>query len=160
MTPAEWLDVCALISDLWPHRPMPPDSAKVWYPLLADLPGDDIAAAVRRIALEPDNAWPPSLGQLRAATQPRPRPWEDAVAELRATIAQVGSYAPAPSFDDPALAATVRAYGWKAVCRCDLADPAVRAQLRDCYRRAQDLAGDSARHQLAARPARHLEVVP
>lgn len=150
MTPAEWARCLSLMAALWPAKPVEQPTAEAWYPLLADLPGEAVTDAIRRVALEPGNEWPPTVGQIRAHALPPARPWEDALAELRDTVARVGSYSPAPELGDAALGAVVRAYGWRAVCSLDLAQPAVRAQVRDCYLRAQQHGAEVERAQLAA----------
>lgn len=165
MTQAEWLDCCALISALWPHRPLDPAAAQAWYPMLADLPGPRVESAVRAIALEADSTWPPSLGQLRVAAEPADRPWEGAFADLRRLVARHGSYAPRPDPDevaDEALSAVIDAYGWRASCMLEPADPTVRAQWRDAYRAAQRRVReqhrrDVATHAVGAGTTRQLE---
>lgn len=153
MSPAEWLDCCALISQLWPHKPLDPDAAEAWYPLLADLDAAVVHAAVRAVALDPANTWPPSLGQLRAAAEPPPRDWEDALGQLPRLMARRGAHDPRPPDDeiaDPALSAVIDAYGWQAVCALEVANPTVRAQFRDAYRAAQARQREQARRHVAA----------
>lgn len=141
------------MSSLWPSKPMPPDAAEAWYPLLEDLPGDEVAVAIRAVALDAGNVWPPSVGQLRAACEPPDRPWEQALAELRRLVARHGSYGPTPDLgelDDRALVDLVEAYGWQQVCRLQLSDPAARAQFRDSYRDAQRRERERGRREVAA----------
>lgn len=160
MNHADWLDCCAQISALWPHRPMPPEAAESWYPILADLDGHAVMQAIVAISAGPDATWPPSHpGQIRAAAEPPPRAWEDAMAELRRMVSRHGIYAPeVPATDDPALADVIGSYGWRESCNLDRADPTVRAQWRDAYRAAQATQRDRARRDLAiaATPNRQL----
>lgn len=154
MTQGEWLRVCATISRLWPHKPMPPEAAEAWFPLLADLDGSAVMAAVNTYALSPDATWPPSLGELRADAEPPDRPWEDALGELRSLISRHGSYATLggksrPRAEDPALDAVIEAYGWQQVCALDDTNPTTRAQFRDAYRGQQKAQRDAGRRVLA-----------
>lgn len=150
MTPSEWAKCCALITKLWPHRPMPPESVEAWYLLLADLDGAQVAAAIQACALRPGADWPPSVGALRDAAMPPRRDWEDAIAELRATVRAVGAHASPPAFSDPALARVVAVYGWERCCWQNTADPVVRAQFREAYRAAQEARLDGERRGITA----------
>lgn len=134
MKVSEWLECVALMTQLWPNKPMPPDAAEAWYPLLGDLPGAQVHAAIRTVALDAGNVWPPSLGQLRAACEPPPRPWEDALAEIGRVA---NAYGPRWDSDDEALNCVIDAYGWRAICSLATHDPTVRAQFRDAYRGQQ-----------------------
>lgn len=152
MTHSEWLRVCQRMTVLWPHRPMPPEAAEAWYPLLADLSGEAVMTAVNVYATREDATWPPSLGQLRAAAEPPERPWEDALADLRPLMARRGSHHPRPPSSevaDPALDAVIDAYGWPALCNLELGNPTVRAQFRDAYKAQQRAQRDAGRRVLA-----------
>lgn len=153
MTHSEWLRICQRMTMLWPHRPMPPEAAEAWYPLLADLPGAAIMAAVNTYALGPDATWPPSLGQLRAAAEPPDRPWEDALADLRPLMARRGSHSPRPpssEVEDPALDAVIDVYGWAGICAMEHGNPTARAQFRDAYRAQQKAQREAGRRVHAA----------
>lgn len=152
MTIDEWLECCALIGELWPHKPMPPSSAETWYELLADLDGRTVATAIRTYATGPDATWPPSLGQIRQAAQPPRRPWSDALADMSATICRVGAYQRPPDFGDAAIDAYIAsAGGWQTLCATfNSNDPTVRAQFRDAYTAAQNYQADHDRRELAA----------
>lgn len=138
----EWVDIAALWADLWPHDALEPGAVKAWYPLLADLPGDEVAAALRAWAMS-DKGWPPkSAGQLRAACEPPARAWEDAMADLVRLVGRFGIYATLggverPHAEDLALDLVIDAYGWEGVCNMDPSNPTVRAQFRDAYQAAQ-----------------------
>lgn len=146
----EWLDIAALWAGLWPNQPLPPESIEPWYALLADLPGVEVEAALRAFALG-DRGWPPrSAGELRAAAEPPPRPWEDALADLRALVGRHGSYATLngaerPHADDAALDAVIGSYGWQTVCSLEVGNATVRAQFRDAYQAAQTRLRDEGR---------------
>lgn len=144
MNAAEWLDVAAQMCDLWPHQPLPPDTAKLWFPHLADLPADRVRFAVNRLATE--QKFRPSLAELRETAEPqRRRDYADAFAELAAAVRNVGMYQLRPTFADAALDAVVVNRGWVALCRVDLNASTVRAQLRDEYHAAQSaLSGERA----------------
>lgn len=149
MTHAEWLQVCADISRLWPHAPMPPEAAEAWFPLLADLDGTDVARAVREYAMAGDHRFPPSVGAIREHAEPPDRDWHEALADLRQLAARHGAHQPKPDIDDPALDAVVDSYGWRGACALDISDPAARAQFRDAYRFAQTRVAREQRHQRA-----------
>lgn len=152
MTPAEWARCCGTMTRLWPHRPMPPEAATEWYPLLADLDGHAVLTAIQAVALEPGNVYPPSLGQLRGACEPPPRPWEDAWHEALELVARHGFYAPEiPATSDAALADVLAAYGWRETCTLDRHDTTTRAQWRDAYRSAQARQAALARRGVAGR---------
>lgn len=150
MTHSEWLSICGEMCRLWPRQPIPPETAESWYPLLANLDGRDVADAVRAIALDPDNRFPPTVGQLRdAADSSRTRHWEDALAELARLARQVGAYKPKPTIADPALEAVIDAWGWQGVCRMNAADSTARAQFRDTYNAAAERVAEHQRRQIA-----------
>lgn len=130
------MEIAGEIVDLWPHADLPPKSAAAWYPHLADLPADDVRAAVAALAAEP-RRFAPTVGELRAVADPPPD-WEEALAVLDRLTSLHGWYDPQPRIDDPALARWVNAYGWRRLCEADLGDPTFRAQFRDSYRRAVD----------------------
>lgn len=156
MTHDEWMTCCAALCELWPQRPMPPESAEAWYPLLADLDGQTVLAAIQAVALDPANTWPPSLGELRAAAEPMPRSWEDALGSLRRLMARRGVYDPPPEPDelgDDALADVIDSYGWAAICSLNPRDTTDRAQFRDAYRAAQTRQREQTRRGIAARTA-------
>ena len=147
MNESQWIDVLALWADLWPTRPLPPESAPVWYAGLRDLPADDVAAALVAIWNDPDgNGWPPlSAGQVRSRLDPG-RTWEDALGQVAQAIRSVGRYQPCPDFDDPAITSWVTSMGgWRQVCdTVDVSDPTVRAQFRDAYTAATRRVRDTA----------------
>lgn len=150
MTPSEWAENVAHMAALWPHHSFDPATAEAWFPLLAALDAGQVRAAIDAIALEPDNRFPPTVGQLRAAAEgSRTRHWEDALAELARLARQVGAYKPKPDIPDPALEAVVEAWGWQGVCRMNAADPTTRAQFRDTYQAAAERVADEQRRQIA-----------
>lgn len=150
MTHTEWLAVCATISRLWPHAPMPPEAADAWYPLLADLDGDQVAAAVQRFAVDGDQRFPPSVGAIRELAEPAGRDWHEALGDLRKLAARHGAYDGKPPIDDPALDAVADSYGWQGLCSIDVTDPAARAQFRDAYQAAQHTQRRRRREQAVA----------
>lgn len=154
MTHSEWLAVCADLARLWPHAPLPPEAAEAWYPLLAALDGQAVAAAVRDYAMAADHRFPPSVGAIREHAQPPARDWHEALADLRRLAARHGAHGPQPDIADPALAAVADSYGWRGLCSIDVTDPAARAQFRDCYRDAQQRVSRDERHALAAGAAK------
>lgn len=154
MTHSEWLAVCATISQLWPHAPLAPEAAEAWYPLLADLDGDQVALAVQRFALAGDQRWPPSVGAIREHAEPPGRDWHEALAHLRTLAARFGSAAGKPPIDDPALDAVADSYGWRGLCSMDVTDPAARAQFRGAYRDAQAAMRRQRREHVVALAAR------
>lgn len=142
MNASEWARAAALIAELWPHRPLPPESLQAWFDLLADLDGHAVAAAIRQHALESE--WPPSLAEIRRRCQPPARPWEDALAAMKR--GDTGA-------DDPALAEVVGFYGgWTVIGQWPLVrweDPVFRAQFRDTYTAAQQRIASGQQRALA-----------
>lgn len=137
MTPSEWADNVSHMAALWPNQAFDSATFEAWYPLLSSLDADRVRNAIDAIALEPDNRFPPSVGQLRAVAEgSRTRHWEEALAELQRLARQVGAYKPKPTISDPALEAVVDAWGWQRVCAASGSDPTVRAQFRDAYQTA------------------------
>lgn len=159
MTPREWTRCCALLTRLWPQRPMEPGPAEAFYPLLADLDVTTVAAAIQTYALGTDATWPPTVGQIRAAARPPRRAWDEALGELRATVRAVGAYSPPPTFDDPALQRVVNAYGWERCCWQNSDDPTVRAQFRDAYHAAQDNHLEHERREIAGGATNQLQTL-
>lgn len=139
MTQSEWMRVCAEISRLWPHKPMPTGAAESWFPYLAGIDAVTVRAAVGAHATS--SSWPPSLAELLTATQPPARGWEDALGGLRRLVSNCGGiYGAPPTVDDhgdPALQEVIDAYGWRAICNLEAGDSTVRAQFRDAYKAAQ-----------------------
>lgn len=150
MNHSEWLSVCGEMSRLWPRQPMPPEACEAWYPLLADLDGQAVREAVKAIALEPGNQFPPSLGDLRAAAEPcKLATWEQALAEIRALVHKVGAYRGPPEVDDPVLAELIEVYGWQSLCAMNLADSTARAQFRDTHRSVVERIADKHRRRIS-----------
>lgn len=67
MKQSTWLELVAWMCELWPHNPLEPNTAKTWWPFVADLDGQQLHEAIRMLALEPDRRFAPSVGELRAA---------------------------------------------------------------------------------------------
>lgn len=133
MTPNGWRQVVEVWRQIWPHRPLPPESVKAWFLLLRDLDDDVVQRGI--LALANDGAWPPSSpGELRAACTPSPD-WETAITRLVDAVRRHGRYAGRPDLEDPALDAYVDSMGgWTALCdRWDPTNNSTRAQFRDTY---------------------------
>lgn len=121
----EIIETMALISTYWPHWRMPSDrdeaSAMVdaWGRLLGDIEAAAVVAAVEAYAVS-GAEFAPGPGVLRRRaielSSPTRLPDGDAAwSEVLEQIARVG-YVGTPSFSHPAVEATVRAFGWKALC--------------------------------------------
>ena len=155
MTGPEWLRVCALWANLWPNRPLPPEAAAAWFPLLEDLDGATVRDALYAWAADPDRSWPPqSPGELRSVLLPV-EDWTGALADLADAIHRHGYYGGMPADLDPAVRTYVRSVGgWRTLCSSwDATNPATRAQFRDHYLAARK--ADRQRHtlELASRAA-------
>lgn len=64
-TPSEWLEIAAVIRDRWPHSPLPDSSLEQWGVDVADLPAEQVAAAVEVLYRE-GREFAPNGGQIRA----------------------------------------------------------------------------------------------
>ncbi len=153
MRQSDWLEIAAWMADLWPHAPLPPQTAAAWWPLLADLEADDLRAAVARLAVEPDRRFAPAVGELRQAARPPARPWGEALGELVHAAGAVGRYQPPPEFVDAALNQLVDDLGWQAICSADATDTTWRAQFRGQYKDAERYILQQEQEQVAL--ARH-----
>jgi len=152
MTPDEWLELAALMAELWSHAPPEPAVVQAYGQQLHDLPADAVRAAL--YAARADHAFLPTATAVRELVHGPPRPWEDALAELGRAINQVGAYGAPPAFADPALAQVVADRGWRDLCLAVYTDATWRAQFRDAYTAAQRLHVMTGQRQAAglARP--------
>ena len=142
MTESDWIEIAALVADLWDDARMTPERAAAWYPVLADLDGDVVRASIYALAAS-NTPWPPRApGEIRAAAGDLTEVgWEAALADLYEALRRNGRAGGIPEGLDERLVAYVRSCGgWTALCnRKDgwTADPAVRAQFRDYWRDAR-----------------------
>lgn len=141
----ECRNVMAAATVLWPHSPIYPAgqaslSVDVWHRILGDLDPEIVDAALVSLSSEGrDHA--PAVGVIRKrALELRgalgaPGGVPSAVAawdEVRTQIGRVGRYG-APTWSHPAIAATVRSFGWRHLCDSTNLDV-----LQAAFRRAYD----------------------
>lgn len=88
-----------------------------WMMMLEDLPGAEVAAALKRHIAT--SKWLPSVAELRElvaeAKYGDRRPGGDAWGDVLRAIATVGAYR-SPAFADPVVARCVHALGWRELC--------------------------------------------
>lgn len=147
----------AYAHETWTNYPLPPrgsDDEKVralaWRDHLGDLPGDLVRRALNRPALARRDFFPP-LGLIRTevlrlmgAAAPDV---DEAWAEVQRAVRGQGRYADAVDTSHPAVAQTIQAVGWVALCESDPGDAALFRRFRDFYALAVD------RCEVAAHPA-------
>lgn len=73
MTQSEWLEVAALVGELWPRQEWPPDSVASSYPLVEPLSARSAIQAVRGLAEEGREFAPPP-GMVLAYAKPLDQP--------------------------------------------------------------------------------------
>lgn len=66
MTGDEWTNLAQTIARVWPSGKMDEDTAAVWFPMLDDLEGGHVAAAL--IELGRTSKFQPTVSELRAET--------------------------------------------------------------------------------------------
>lgn len=158
MRQSDWLELAALIHEMWPASKLPAETISAWWPLVAELDTDAVRAAIHELALQPDRRHAPPVGELRAAVEAHePRPWEDALAEIVAAARH--ATVDTPQLDDPVADTWARRFGWQrlaAMRETDLASPAFRAQFRDAYLAGAARAARGHRRQLASAVAGQL----
>ena len=112
-----------------------PGTLEVYATLLADIPGDELLAAVKYCILNhPD--FLPSVATIREAVR-KMHPSHtvsgaDAWGVVLRAIRDIG-YMRQPHFEDPAIARAVEAFGWRNICMSDEQDFAIRAQFIKAY---------------------------
>ena len=117
---------------------------EVWIEHLSDLDDTLLKMAVKNHIER--SQWLPSIAEIRASAvslmrqaSPADQDWNDAYAELRKQIRQVGwagnlDYQPKPEWTNPALAETVKTMGgWAAVCNNEDPEGVFKAHFRDVY---------------------------
>jgi hypothetical protein len=129
MRPSEWLEIVAVIRDRWPHSDLPEGTIEQWGRDVADLPAEQVAAAVE--ALYRDGVkFAPNAAQIRtrvvelALSIPE---WSYVLARLRHLLSKseqrwidgeaVDERAGALADEAPLIREFVRSAGWDQVSR-------------------------------------------
>lgn len=92
MKHAEWLDIAALMTDLWPFHPLPRNAVATFFAELEDLDAVSVQAAVRAINRD-GKEFPPNAGQIRAKASDLGRPaatFEHVWAEIHRAVRSFG----------------------------------------------------------------------
>lgn len=148
---SDWASICGLISRLWPHDKVAPETGEAWYPLVADLDRDDVTVAVRKLRLDPDMRFAPTPGHIRDACNPAMGSWADAIPEIVRRLQKSQTTDDHGNWD--AVALYIRTLGplrrGDAGPVFDPANPTVRAQLRDWWRDHHRQQVDQTRHAVA-----------
>ena len=112
-----------------------PGTIEVYATMLADIPADELLAAVKyAINTHPD--FMPTIATLRQAHQKMHSgttvSGADAWGVVRAAMRAHG-HLDKPAFADPAIARAVDAFGWSNLCMMDTQDFATRSQFMKAY---------------------------
>lgn len=136
-SPEILLKVATILVDAYVNTPVSAGTIKIYMAALADIPDDDLLAAVAdHVAHEPKF---PEICELRrlALAGRYPDPW-DAWGEVKRGI-NVFHRDGNPEFSHPLIARAVDALGWRTMCDSPIDDEAItRAHFTRAYRSLVD----------------------
>ena len=150
-TEREVWDVLDVLISAYPNakliegREGAPGTIDVYATMLADLPALELLAAVKYcINTRPD--WFPTVANIREAAKKLHKCGEtvsgaDAWGIVIRAIREVGVYR-RPQFEDPAIARSVDALGWRNICMSDEQDFTIRAHFIKAYEAYSDRCRD------------------
>lgn len=143
MKRSEAAKLIGILMASYPHAkiPQPEATASAYEEFLLDLDAAAATRAVKRLIAE--SKFFPSIAEIRdrvASSAINARPAELAWGDVLHAVGRVGIYR-TPEFDDPCTAIAVSSLGWRQICNADESEHGVmRAQFREAYKRAQELA--------------------
>lgn len=165
MTRSEWFRQVAILQARWPHKPIPEQTAEIWFHDLADIPVEQVEAAILALYRE-GREWPPNGAQVRAkvAELGQDRRDHGAAYELVLRAARTKGFAAGLDWlreQDRLVALAAERFPWREFCLEPLEDGTRRAQFRDIYKlAAAEDARDAAYAGLPAAGLRGLERRP
>lgn len=135
MTESETMALVALLFQAYAGAPgATEERADIYRQLLSDLDAETAVLAVQ--GLIRTSKWLPTIAEIRAAATARDlgpqRSAAEAWGDVTHAIRYVGAYG-APIFQDPAVAAAVRALGWESLCIGDSSAMSDRARFCEIY---------------------------
>jgi hypothetical protein len=142
MNRPEWIEVVKRYRANWPHAQIPDASIAKWYDDLAELPAEQVTAAVEAIYRE-GAEFPPNGAQVLAKVSEVERSDPDHGEAWRLAMEAVrrfGSYEPTAALEwlgerSAAVRVAVERIGYRELCHFNLADEATwRAQFREVYK--------------------------
>lgn len=145
MTPEQWLACAKVLETFYPHNFKMTDEVKMdlWYQMLADLPGENVLAAIKHM-VQTQPAFP-SVADVRKHADPNAcaptEAWRKACDWVcRASQGNIyagGKVYPPPEMDDPAIMGAIEAIGFQAIrMRTYDDEPAMRAHFFRAYEEA------------------------
>ncbi len=160
MTKAEATKIVVHLVGIWTQTPVSEVTQQLYAQHLADLDFESTVLAIDRLAKTAK--WLPAIAEIREmvvnVTHGPKRLGSEAYGDVLAEIRRVGAYG-VPRFEDPAVAESVRAMGWRALCLGEN-EASDRARFVDLYEGLQDRARADVAAGRALPPARGLRALP
>lgn len=160
MTKTEAAKVVAHLLALWTQTAVGVETKRLYEQHLVDLEFEATVVAIDRLAKTAK--WLPSVAEIRETvvdvTHGPKRLGGEAYGDVIAEIRRVGAYG-VPRFEDPAVAESVAAMGWRALCLGEN-EASDRARFVDLYEGLQDRARADVAVGRALPPARGLRALP
>lgn len=138
MTRSEWFRQVAILQARWPHKPIPEQTAEIWFHDLADIPVEQVESAIMALYRE-GREWAPNGAQIRkkVAELGADRKDHGAAYELAMRAARTKGYAVGLDWlreQDRLVALAAERFPWREFCLEPIEDGTRRAQFREIYK--------------------------
>lgn len=138
MTRSEWWKQVAILQARWPHKPIPEQTAEIWFHDLADIPVEQVEAAILALYRE-GREWAPNGAQIRAKVAELGQDHLDHGAAYDLAMRAASSKGFERGLDwlreqDETVALAAERFPWRSLCLEPLEDGTRRAQFREIYK--------------------------